>query len=364
LANVNIPSDAYNQWRHNLDLSPVKDVIVGRETVIEHDAIYQGANKFRYLLTLLEFSSCIGIPLTHTGKIGYALFLFHSLSASFDESSIERAWHAAWAIDALIERNQIQKALEKAQTFTSLGEISAGLAHEVNNRVGALLPEIKLLQSYNRMLLQTWNESGDVSPDLIKKHLDNITRITTTVDHLKKTAYLFQQLVSPRQGNYCDPAIVIQKAVGALFPYARKHHVDIVFEPVDELPMVTINDVALEQILINLVLNAVQNLLDSHHQYGCVRVRATHYHSGKNPLVIIDVIDNGSGIHHKWWESVFDLGFSTRPNGSGLGLFITKALVTSCGGSVQVQDSVIYMGTTFRVTLVCYSKETRNDDGN
>jgi signal transduction histidine kinase/predicted RNA-binding protein with RPS1 domain len=355
-ASANISTDAYKQWRHNLDLSPVKDVILEREPVFNKDAIYQGAGKFRYLLTLLEFSSCIGIPLTHAGKIGYALFLFYSLSASFDESSIERVWHAARAIDALIERNLIQIALEKAQIFTSLGEISAGLAHEVNNRVGALLPEIKLLQSYNRRLLQTWNESGDLSPDFIKKHLDNIARITTTVDHLKKTAYLFQQLVSPRQGNYCDPAIVIQKAVSALFPYARKHHVDIVVEPVDELPTVTIKDVALEQILINLVLNAVQNLLDSHHPYGCVRVHASHDRSGENPLVIIDVIDNGTGIHHKYWESIFDLGFSTRPNGSGLGLFITKALVTSYGGLVQVQDSIMFVGTTFRITLVCYSQ--------
>lgn len=357
VADVNIPAQSYLQWRRDLDLSPVKDVIVQKKSLLESDALYRKSGKFRYLLTLLEFRSCIGLSLLHTGKFGYALFLFHEAPEVFDNRCVERARHAAWALNALIEREQIQSALEKSHNFTVLGEISAGLAHEVNNRVGALLAEFKLLESHNRRLLQLRNEPGQLAHGFVQKYLDNLSRITATVTSLKQTAYLFQQFVSPHQGVFCQPGDAIQKALRALEPFARKSHVELVDEVPPRLPLVALNDVALEQILINLILNAIQNLVDARRLDGKVQVKASHRVDLPERPVEFEVIDNGTGIHHKWWEAIFDLGFSTRPNGSGLGLFISRTLIRSFKGEIRIKESVILDGTTFQVTVLPYSLE-------
>jgi signal transduction histidine kinase len=61
--------------------------------------------------------------------------------------------------------------------------------------------------------------------------------------------------------------------------------------------------------------------------------------------------DDGPGIHHRLWEKIFDAGFSTRKDGSGLGLYISRYILSTMGGKIYVLDSHILQGTTFAVDL-------------
>jgi len=61
--------------------------------------------------------------------------------------------------------------------------------------------------------------------------------------------------------------------------------------------------------------------------------------------------DNGLGIHRQLWERIYDLGFSTKEGGTGLGLYIAKGLVESLGGHIKVEESYILVGSTFLVEL-------------
>lgn len=68
-------------------------------------------------------------------------------------------------------------------------------------------------------------------------------------------------------------------------------------------------------------------------------------------LVQVRFKDTGPGIHYKLWEKIFDLGFTTRDGGSGLGLYIARSLVESMGGRIIVENSFIPIGTTFLIEL-------------
>ncbi len=110
------------------------------------------------------------------------------------------------------------------------------------------------------------------------------------------------------------------------------------------------NRTKLHQVIDNLVLNALQ--------WSAGRLRknvlvTTHLDTGKpEPAIQIRVVDTGPGIHRRLQEKkIFDLGYSTRPGGSGLGLFVARELLDTLGGTVSVEESVMEVGSTFRVDL-------------
>jgi signal transduction histidine kinase len=111
------------------------------------------------------------------------------------------------------------------------------------------------------------------------------------------------------------------------------------------------NDVALEHVLINLILNAIQHIPDHRRQGGKVTIKVRSLVGQETLPVQIQVTDNGSGIHRQWWERIFDLGFSTRVNGSGLGLFVSRSFVESYGGKLYIQESTMMVGSTFLIAL-------------
>ena len=120
------------------------------------------------------------------------------------------------------------------------------------------------------------------------------------------------------------------------------------------LPPVAGSAIRLQQVFVNLMLNAVQQTAPKMARWpegrGLLQV-STAWQAEEERAVRVRFCDNGPGIHRQLWEIIFALGFSTRPAGTGLGLFIARSLMESMGGQVVVERSVIPMGTTFRVEL-------------
>jgi len=109
----------------------------------------------------------------------------------------------------------------------------------------------------------------------------------------------------------------------------------------------------LEQILLNLILNAIQQIAGLHHERGGVVVIRVETFSKGDKLSFFRILieDNGPGIHRRLWEQVFEPGYTTREDGSGIGLYISQSLVEALGGKIYVSESFILGGTTFAVEL-------------
>jgi len=121
-----------------------------------------------------------------------------------------------------------------------------------------------------------------------------------------------------------------------------------------DLPLVAGSKVRLEQVFLNIVLNAVQQMEHERKRWrgGRFQIRiATGLDAGAGRPIWVRLSDSGPGIHYQLWDKVFALGFSTRPGGTGLGLFIARSLVESLGGAIRVEESLVPGGTTFLVRL-------------
>jgi len=135
--------------------------------------------------------------------------------------------------------------------------------------------------------------------------------------------------------------------------------VELLIDPLPaELALASFPQVVIRLTLFNLVLNALQNMLDAKGATKRIRVKGALSPDSKLPIQI-RIQDTGRGIHHEWWTRVFDPYFTTRPEGTGLGLHIVKTLVEGVGGRISVEQSCLFGGTTMLLELPQMSESKR-----
>jgi signal transduction histidine kinase len=147
---------------------------------------------------------------------------------------------------------------------------------------------------------------------------------------------------------------IVNETINLLKDIADREHIILSFTPPEKLLVVRSQPAALQQILLNLLLNAIQQIAEFRSHYGgivhvSVRPVAT---STEEKLLRISIEDNGPGIHTSLWETVFELGYSTRQDGSGIGLYISRSLAEEkLDGSLFIQESYILGGTTMALEI-------------
>jgi len=187
---------------------------------------------------------------------------------------------------------------------------------------------------------------ADFREDVLKL-LDNIehgsTRINATVAKLKE----FSRKKDEKGARQILPTEVIEKAVAICHTQVRKTVKTFDVEVQQAMPGMITDPDAVEQTLINLLINAAQaaDKPDS-------RIRLTAQRGACGEGLVLEVEDNGCGMDRKTAARIFDPFFTTKAQGlgTGLGLYISKNLIESAGGSITV-ESEIGRGTTFRVVL-------------
>ena len=132
---------------------------------------------------------------------------------------------------------------------------------------------------------------------------------------------------------------------------ARGHGVSIRTDLKDDLPMTVADRVQLQQVLMNLMLNAIEAIMDTG---GVVTVKSQ---LGEDGQIEISVNDTGPGLPLGNAGQMFDAFFTTKPHGSGMGLAISKSIIESQGGRIWV-DSSSGDGATFHFTLAAAPAET------
>ncbi len=324
--------------------SPVENVISEDALIFENCVSQKAQAKFSKLLDLLKFESCIGVPIRVYEEIHHAAFFFHRDPDAFSKYRGRDARAGALLFAALLAEEAINRRLRSLHPMLLGGELAAGFGHEVANKISGL--ELQLLQL-------PIHGNGDE----LQSGLANVLNLTLD---LKSTVEAFQQLPRTNEGqmavDLCDVNATIQRAELLLRSVARREGVKISQRLASNLPAVAGNAITLQQVFLNLMLNAVQQMslrLADH------RVLAISTSAGKGPFPVqVRFWDTGPGIHKPLWEKIFAPGFSTR-NGSGLGLFIARNFLQSLGGRIQVEESFVPLGTTFLVELP--GAETRGD---
>jgi len=333
--------------------SPVKDVILEGETIWENRVSQEPTRRFEKLLELLPFESCIGIPIEASGQTEYALFLFHREPETFSRYRLRDAWAMATLFAVAIEQDALDRRIQEiSRTFLS-GHLAAGLGHEIYNRLSGLDLEFQNLIADFEAL---WRNSPELRMPAAEEIRRALGRAAETAGGLKQLVGEFRLLLKAMQEEQVvDVNEVVRQSASLIEPQARRTKVTLRFLPSPDVLPVAGSGVGLQHVLLNLMLNAIQHMALKPDERRVLEI-STAWEDDALP-VKIRVSDTGPGIHRQLWEKIFALGFTTKPGGSGLGLYIARSLVEAMGGRISVERSLVPLGTTFLVELPAASRK-------
>jgi signal transduction histidine kinase len=329
---------------YGLTSSPVEDVIREGEPIFESHVTAHAVAKHSKLLKLLPFESCIGVPIQVNDEIQHAAFFFHQKPDAFVHYRLRDAQGGSLLIASLLDREILERQLQSLNPMLLSGELARGFGHDVFNKITALDLEARLLISQKTL--------GEIQTSA-KQLLDLILDLRVTVQ-------AFQQLLQSKETQESfDVNQVANRAVDLLLPIAQKERAKIEVNLASDLPPIRGNNVILQQVFLNLMLNAIQQMsfkTEKFHWHGQHVLRVTTSVNNKLQQIRVRFIDNGPGIHQAHLKKIFLPGFSTR-GGSGLGLYIARGFIQSLGGTLRVQETFVQLGTIFTVEVPFFTNE-------
>jgi signal transduction histidine kinase len=264
-------------------------------------------------------------------------------------------------ISDVTEQKLIQQQLIQSEKMATLGVLATSIAHEINNPNAFISFNLPILREYLEEVLPILDAYAETHPDFeiartpyrdfrrdVFNLLENMghgaERIRTFVAGLKD----FALMKEPRPGEWVNVAEVVKKTLSICRAQIKSAVKTLTVDIPPDLPAVWADAHSLEQILINLLVNAAQ-AADKEDSRVKLRARVTDRWLER---LVIEVSDNGRGMDKETRQRVFDPFFTTkpRPEGTGLGLYVVHTLVGALRGRIEV-ESAPGEGTTFRVAL-------------
>jgi two-component system sensor histidine kinase HydH len=224
--------------------------------------------------------------------------------------------------------------LAMAEKRDLLERLLARLAHEIRNPLSSLDIHVQLLEEDLRTL----------APELRAQLNSRLEIIHGEVHRLESIVEHFVRLAGPSTLDLesVDLSRIINHVCELLRPEAAARQIEIVAQVGNGLPDLRADPVRLTQALVNLVINAVQAV----ERNGLVEVSTAHV----GDAISVAIRDNGPGIPPEKVASIFEPYFTTKPEGSGLGLWIAQQIVTAHGGTLRAENRP-ERGAVFTVLL-------------
>jgi len=249
---------------------------------------------------------------------------------SFSNEEVDLLEHVSLEVVVILEQLQHFEAQERKDRLAALGEMSAALAHEIRNPLGAIQGASQLLRSS-----PTVKDSEDQECiRILQKELDRMQR---TVDQYLNFARKTEEPVTISLPKLLEGVIQDVKTK------AQKTKTQIHLETESSIPEMKTDPLKVEQVLFNLIQNACEAFSKN------VWIKIFRKETVVDQIWV-EVKDDGPGIPAKYLSTIFTPLFTTKKAGSGLGLPICKKIIDSLGGELSV-ESTVGEGTIFRVAL-------------
>jgi len=256
------------------------------------------------------------------------------------------------AVRDITERKLAEEALRQALTdlarinrVTTMGELTASLAHEINQPITGAI-------AYANACLR-WLDRD--KPDLDEAR--------AAVTHIVKDGQRAAQIVGRIRTQFekgalnreiFDVSEIIRETVGLLRGEAARYNISVRTELPADLPRIIGDRVQLQQVAMNLIVNSIEAMKD----VDGMRRMAIRSQRAENEQILVSVSDTGLGVPPQLAEQIFDPFFTTKPRGTGMGLRISRSIVESHGGRLWV-TGVPGRGATFQFTLPATALDRR-----
>ena len=231
------------------------------------------------------------------------------------------------------KERQLQQELNLSSRLASVGELAAGVAHEINNPLTGIM-------GFSQRLLR--KSTDETSKRDLKRIYEEAQRAAKVIQNLR--AFARRSEPKKEHSNIHD---ILQKALEMRIYELRTSNIEIITELASNLPPAMVDFQQIQQVFLNIIMNAEQTMTEAN--CGGKLVIKTQEHKG---YIMITFTDDGPGISGKNLDKVFDPFFTSRGErgGTGLGLSICHGIVTDHGGKIYAR-SELGKGTTFFVEL-------------
>jgi signal transduction histidine kinase len=344
----------------------------GEACRIEDIKAVPAASRWRAAALAHGFDACIAVPLVahshQTGDIDLrgALSIYTAERGAFDEGALEFyaelaacIAHAvaglrgdlagdlandATALRAAEERRGTEDALRKARVdlarvmqMTAMGEMAASIAHEINQPLGAIVSN----GNAGLRWLATATPDVDEARAALKRIVADGHRASEVISGIRSMFKKGGQATAPHDVNE-----LVREVLRLVRGEVAGQGISVRTELSGELAPISVNRVQLQQVIANLVMNAVDAMSSIADRQRVLRLK-TELHQ---PDCLISVEDFGSGIDPQNVQRIFDPFFTTKSHGMGMGLAICRSVVENHGGRLSVARNLPY-GTIFQVLL-------------
>jgi hypothetical protein len=234
-----------------------------------------------------------------------------------------------------LELQSVQQEIVQTEKMSTLGYISAGMAHEIRNPLNSIGLYVQLLKG---SLDDPERDEFLEKIEMEVRRIDGILR--KLMDAVKRPRYHLQQVSVPK---------VIDSLLDLYQSRAKMHGIHIERDYRVIPPNILADASEVEQIFSNLFANSIDEMVDG----GILKIVLDQ----NEDSIHIDVIDTGKGIPHEDLQRVFDPFYTTKTSGTGLGLSVVLRIIRTYNGKIEVKSET-GKGTTFSVSLPLVSSET------
>ena len=246
------------------------------------------------------------------------------------------------------ELQQHQEKLAHISRLSTMGEMATGLAHEINQPLGAIV-------NYCFVGEQTLANAESIDPEPLRELFHEMSGQALRAGEIIRR---LRSLVGKRAPvrSRVDIAEPIQEVLHLLASDLRQSGVRLEQKIEPSIPGVWIDDVQIQQVLVNLIRNAIDAMSETQRELRSLTITASR---GADDMVEVSVSDTGKGISSEAENQVFEAFFSTKAEGMGMGLAISRTILESHGGRLWLTPNAD-RGVTFRFTLPIARKDIRD----
>jgi signal transduction histidine kinase len=288
--------------------------------------------------------AALALPIIASGEVIAVIEFFMSEPKSEDERLVKVITAVADQLDLAIERKRGEEQLRHTRAelahvarVTTMGELAASIAHEVNQPLGAIVG--------NADICLSWLEDPEVNLDQLREALKDIAedghRASQVISRIRS---LVKKHVPEK--TTLDLSEVAGGVVALVNHEAQRKQVTLRSELSTALPPVAGDRVQLQQVLLNLVMNGIEAMNETEVSRRELTVRTEVSGTG----VVATVSDHGSGIDAAQLEQIFKPFHTTKSGGMGMGLAISRSIIESHGGKLWAERNE-HGGATLKLTL-------------
>jgi signal transduction histidine kinase len=230
----------------------------------------------------------------------------------------------------ITERRRAEQQAAHAERLAALGRLGAALAHEINNPLQGIQSNLELVTGFDLPA-----EERQERLALMRRELERLTDLTARLLRLARPASDTRYAVSVSQ--------LVQRGLALVGSQLHQAHVQVIMDLPADGPMIFAAADQIVQVLLNIILNAIEAMPDGGHLHVTSRA--------DGDMVALTLTNDGPPIPPEHLEHLFEPFYTTKPGGTGLGLSLSQSIVEQHGGAIRVNNLEGGRGVAFTITL-------------